>query len=142
MLREHRARTSCDPNLVTELSVMKKSMISILFAIAVFGTSLSLQSCADTRETYVGSSDGPAYVTDTYSSYRYPYAYNTYSTYEYPPYREYSYSYPSYYSYSPTETYYTTRTEPDSVVGSTAHAVGTIIAAPFRLVGDAISIVL
>jgi hypothetical protein len=124
---------------------MKKSMISIAFVSAVFFACLSLQSCSDTRETYVGPPYGPAYVTDTYSSYRYPYAYNTYSTYstyEYPAYSDYSYSYPSYYSYPSTETYYTTRTEPDSVVGSTAHAVGTIIAAPFRLVGDAIGIVL
>jgi hypothetical protein len=123
---------------------MKKSMFSIAFVSAVFFACLSLQSCSDTRETYVGPPDGPSYVTDTYSSYRYPYAYNSYSTYEYPPYayNTYSYSYPSYYSYPPTETYYTTRTEPDSVVGSTAHAVGTIIAAPFRLVGDAIDIVL
>jgi hypothetical protein len=42
-----------------------------------------------------------------------------------------------------TTTTYTTTAEPDddSVVGSTVHAAGTIIAAPFRLVGDALSIV-
>ena len=40
-----------------------------------------------------------------------------------------------------TTTYTTTTSEPDSVVGSTAHAAGTIIAAPFRLVGDALSII-
>jgi hypothetical protein len=38
-------------------------------------------------------------------------------------------------------TTYTTSEDHDSVVGSTAHAAGTIIAAPFRLVGDALSIV-
>src|ERR1700683_1268686 len=32
----------------------------------------------------------------------------------------------------------TTTDQPDSVVGSTANAAGIIIAAPFRLVGDAI----
>jgi hypothetical protein len=40
-----------------------------------------------------------------------------------------------------TTTTTTTTDEPDSVVGSTVHAVGTIIAAPFRLVGDALTIV-
>jgi hypothetical protein len=35
----------------------------------------------------------------------------------------------------------TTTDQPDSVVGSTANAAGTIIAAPFRLVGDAIGII-
>lgn len=40
-----------------------------------------------------------------------------------------------------TTTTTTTTTEPDSVVGSTANAAGTIIAAPFRLVGDALSII-
>jgi len=38
-----------------------------------------------------------------------------------------------------TTTYTTTTTDDhDSVVGSTAHAAGTIIAAPFRIVGDAL----
>jgi hypothetical protein len=43
-----------------------------------------------------------------------------------------------------TTTTTTTRSDDDhdSILGSTLHAVGTIIAAPFRLVGDAISIVL
>jgi hypothetical protein len=42
---------------------------------------------------------------------------------------------------STTTTTYTTTDDHDSVVGSTAHAAGTIIAAPFRLVGDALSII-
>jgi len=44
---------------------------------------------------------------------------------------------------SPVETTTTSTTteEPDSVVGSTAHAAGTIIAAPFRIVGDALSVI-
>lgn len=42
-----------------------------------------------------------------------------------------------------TTTTTTTRDDDhDSILGSTLHAVGTIIAAPFRLVGDAVSIVL
>jgi hypothetical protein len=41
-----------------------------------------------------------------------------------------------------TTTTDTTTDDHDSVVGSTLHAVGTIIAAPFRLVGDAVSIIL
>ncbi len=40
-----------------------------------------------------------------------------------------------------TTTTTTTTDQPDSVVGSTANTVGTIIAAPFRLIGDALSIV-
>jgi hypothetical protein len=42
---------------------------------------------------------------------------------------------------STTTTSSTTTDDHDSVVGSTAHAAGTIIAAPFRLVGDALSII-
>ena len=43
----------------------------------------------------------------------------------------------------PVETTSTTTTteEPDGVVGSTAHAAGTIIAAPFRIFGDALSVI-
>jgi len=40
-----------------------------------------------------------------------------------------------------TTTTTTTTGEPDSVVGSTANAAGTIIVAPFRLVGDALGII-
>lgn len=43
----------------------------------------------------------------------------------------------------PAETTTTTTTteQPDSVVGSTANAAGTIIAAPFRIVGDALGVI-
>ncbi|MGO9605867.1 MAG: hypothetical protein ACLQAT_21180 [Candidatus Binataceae bacterium] len=47
-------------------------------------------------------------------------------------------------SAAPTTTTTTTTTkddEPDSVLGATFHAIGTIILAPFRLVGDAISLI-
>jgi hypothetical protein len=40
-----------------------------------------------------------------------------------------------------TTTTTTTTAEPDSVVGATANAAGTIIAAPFRLVGDVFGII-
>ena len=40
-----------------------------------------------------------------------------------------------------TTTTTTTTPDHDSVVGATANAAGTIIAAPFRLVGDALSII-
>lgn len=128
---------------------MKKSIVRITFLSAILGACLALQSCADTETAY---GDGPyaynsgPYVTDTYSQYRYPYSYNTYTTYA--PYETTTTYSPYYYDYrpyppsEPTTTYTTTRTEPDSVVGSTAHAVGTIIAAPFRLVGDVFSILL
>jgi hypothetical protein len=42
---------------------------------------------------------------------------------------------------STTTTSSTTTDDHDSVVGSTAHAAGTIISAPFSLVGDALSII-
>jgi hypothetical protein len=35
----------------------------------------------------------------------------------------------------------TTSNEPDSVLGATFHAIGTIILFPFRLVGDAIGLI-
>lgn len=45
---------------------------------------------------------------------------------------------------TPAETTTTTTTttdEPDSVLGATLHAVGTIILFPFRIVGDAIELI-
>ena len=48
---------------------------------------------------------------------------------------------PGYYSPSETTTTTTTSTnEPDSVVGATADAAGTIVEAPFRIVGDTLGI--
>jgi hypothetical protein len=47
------------------------------------------------------------------------------------------------YGYSPSETTTTTTTssnEPDSVVGATGNAAGTIVEAPFRIVGDTLGI--
>jgi hypothetical protein len=35
----------------------------------------------------------------------------------------------------------TSSNEPDSVIGATAHAVGTIILFPFRLIGDAVELI-
>jgi hypothetical protein len=40
-----------------------------------------------------------------------------------------------------TTTSTTTSNEPDSVLGATFHAIGTIILFPFRLVGDAIGLI-
>lgn len=40
-----------------------------------------------------------------------------------------------------TTTTTTESSEPDSVLGATAHAVGTIILLPFRIVGDALSLI-
>ncbi len=48
------------------------------------------------------------------------------------------------YGYSPTETTTTTTTttnQPDTVVGATADAAGTIVEAPFRIVGDALGVI-
>ena len=48
---------------------------------------------------------------------------------------------PGYYAPSETTTTTTTSTnEPDSVVGATADAAGTIVEAPFRIVGDTLGI--
>ena len=99
---------------------MKKSILSTIALSAVLcAGGLTLQSCSDTRtET--------TYATPTY-------------TYAGEP--GYYASEPGYYtSGAPVETTttttYTTTDDHDSVVGSTAHAAGTIIAAPFRIVGD------
>jgi hypothetical protein len=40
-----------------------------------------------------------------------------------------------------TTTTTTTTDEPDSVVGATANAAGTIVAAPFRIVGDTLGVI-
>jgi len=100
---------------------MKKSIRSIGFVSAIFCACLTLQSCAERTETTYSE---PPYYSRTYNG---PY-YTAYNDSYGPP-------------YSDTTTTYTTTSEPDSVVGSTAHAAGTIIAAPFRLVGDALSII-
>ena len=104
---------------------MKKSTVSIALVSAILGVCLTLQSCAERTETTY--SEPPYYTSSTYNS---PY-YTSYNTY------------PAYPETTTTYTTTTTASEPehDSVVGSTAHAAGTIIAAPFRLVGDALSIV-
>jgi uncharacterized lipoprotein YajG len=50
---------------------------------------------------------------------------------------------PGYTDDSPPQTTTTTTTtsdEPDSVVGSVFHAVGTVILFPFRLIGDAVGL--
>jgi len=40
-----------------------------------------------------------------------------------------------------TTTTTTTENEPDSVLGATFHAIGTIIAFPFELIGDALGLI-
>ena len=96
---------------------MRKSILSAMSLSAIFCAGLMLQSCADTRTETTYDSGPYAYASG-------PYAYETPVE-------------------TRTTTTYTTTTDDDhdSVVGSTAHAAGTIIAAPFRLVGDALSIV-
>jgi hypothetical protein len=117
---------------------MKRSIITAMLVGAIFCACLSLQSCADT--TY---GETPYATTTTYTTYG-PYGAHYWSTtepeyysYDGPPYYEPPY-YTSYYS----PPYYTTYDDHDSVVGSTAHAVGTIIAAPFRIVGDVVDTIL
>jgi hypothetical protein len=91
---------------------MKKSILSTIALSAILSAGLTLQSCSDTR---------------------------TETTYSSEPYASADYEGPV--ETRTTTTYTTTDDDHDSVVGSTAHAAGTIIAAPFRLVGDALSIV-
>lgn len=113
---------------------MKKTLVPITILSAVFFACLAIQGCSDTAyETeytgppYVASSYYSPYETTYYGPYPYPtYSYNTYPAYDYPPY----------------ERTYVYRSEPDSVVGSTAHAVGTVVAAPFRIVGDVFDTIL
>ena len=91
---------------------MKKSIFSTITLGTVLCAGLALQSCSDTRTETTYSSE-PGYAGEAPVETR-------------------------------TTTTYTTTDDHDrhdSVVGSTAHAAGTIIAAPFRLVGDALSIV-
>ena len=92
---------------------------------AIFCAAPLLQSCSDTgsRTTYTTTTD-PGYYSPSETT--------TYTTSNEPGYR-----------YSPSETTTTTTTrndEPDSVVGSTGNAVGTIVEAPFRIVGDTLGI--
>jgi len=89
---------------------MKKSIISAIALTAIFTACPMLQSCAD-------SSRQTTYTTTSDPGY----------------------------GYSPAETSTTTTTttttnEPDSVVGATADAAGTIVEAPFRIVGDTLGI--
>src|ERR1700730_13619067 len=106
---------------------MKKSIISAIAVTAILSACPLLQSCADTssRTTYTTTSD-PGYG---YS----PSETTTYTTSNEPGYR-----------YAPSET--TTATtyrndEPDSVVGATANAAGTIVELPFRIVGDTLGVI-
>jgi hypothetical protein len=94
---------------------MKRPIIYTIGLSAIFCACLTLQSCADTSET--------TYTTTPY--------YATSDPYYSPPVA----------TETTTTTYTTAEPDHDSVVGSTVHAAGTIIAAPFRLVGDALSIV-
>jgi len=113
---------------------MKKSIISALGLSAIFCAGLMLQSCSDTSsETY---QSGPyAYESGPYAYESGPYAGDPYA------YGPYAYETPVETSRTTTYTTTTTDDDHDSIVGSTAHAAGTIIAAPFRLVGDVLSIV-
>lgn len=97
---------------------MKKSILSTIGLSAILCAGLVLQSCSDTRTETTYSSD--------------PY-YASARGYEAPGYE------------APVETTttttYSTTDDHDSVVGSTAHAAGTIIEAPFRIVGDALGVI-
>jgi hypothetical protein len=111
--------------------VMKKSILSAMSLGAIFCAGLMLQSCADTRTETTYDSGPYAYESGHYAYESGPYAYDS---------GPYAYETPVE-TRSTTTTYTTTTDDHDSILGSTAHAAGTIIAAPFRLVGDALSIV-
>lgn len=90
---------------------MKARALSVLALAATLSFCIASQGCSSQTETTVTRSD-PAYSDSAYPS-----------------------------STSTTTTTTTTTDEPDSVLGATAHAIGTIILFPFRLVGDAISLI-
>ena len=106
---------------------MKKSIISAIAVTAILSAFPLLQSCADTSSQVTRT-------TTSYPAYGYsPSESTTYTTTNDPG-----------YSYSPSETTTTTTTrsdEHDSVVGATADAAGTIIEAPFRIVGDTLGVI-
>ncbi len=93
------------------VSRMKKKALKSLALIFALSAALAVAGCATHQETTQTTyTTSPAYADDT-------------ST---PP--------------QTTTTTTTTNDEPDSVVGSVFHAVGTIILFPFRLVGDALGL--
>ena len=105
---------------------MKKSILSTIALSAILcAGGLTLQSCSDTRsETTYSTAPGYTYAGEP----------------------GYYASEPGYYANgapaeTTTTTTYTTTDDHDSVLGSTAHAAGTIIAAPFRIVGDALGVI-
>ena len=86
------------------------------FALALFlGGSAILQSCSDQQSTTTTSSTvAPGSANTDPSAQQAP---------------------------TSTTTTTTTSNEPDSILGSTFHAVGTVVLFPFRLIGDAIELI-
>jgi hypothetical protein len=91
---------------------MKRSASKTLTAILALCALISVSACATHQETQTTeTTTTPAYTDDS--------------------------SPPS----QTTTTTTTTSDEPDSVVGSVFHAVGTVILFPFRLIGDALGLI-
>jgi hypothetical protein len=105
---------------------MKKSIISAIAVTAILSVCPLLQSCSDTSSQVTRTTT--TYPANGYS----PSESTTYTTT----------NDPGYYSPSESTTTTTTRSdEPNSVVGATADAAGTIIEAPFRIVGDTLGVI-
>src|ERR1700675_3366270 len=105
---------------------MKKSIISAIAVTAILSACPLLQSCSDTSSQVTRTTT--SYPANGYS----PSESTTYTTT----------NDPGYYSPSETTTTTTTRSdEPNSVVGATADAAGTIVEAPFRIVGDTLGVI-
>jgi hypothetical protein len=93
---------------------MISRLAAMLGLVLAVGATAVLQSCGDQQQTTQTSSSDSAYGTGAAS----PATPGTTTT-----------------------TTTTTSEEPDSVVGATLNAVGTVILFPFRLLGDAIELI-
>jgi ABC-type oligopeptide transport system substrate-binding subunit len=93
------------------VSAMKRSASKSLTLILALSAALAVAGCSTHQETtQTTSTTTPAYTDDSTP----------------PP--------------QTTTTTTTTSNEPDSVVGSVFHTVGTVILFPFRLIGDALGL--
>jgi len=95
--------------------MVSKTIVPVLALALFLGGSAMLQSCSDQQSTTTTSSTANPHSASTDPSAQ----------------------------QAPTSTTTTTTTseEPDSILGSTLHAVGTVVLFPFRLIGDAIELI-
>jgi hypothetical protein len=94
--------------------VVSKTIAPVLALALFLGGSAMLQSCSDQQSTTTSSTVAPGSASTDPSAQQAP---------------------------TSTTTTTTTSEEPDSILGSTLHAVGTVVLFPFRLIGDAIELI-